>query len=211
MYLLIKVMAMKKLMIVFLITISVTAFANSKIGKMEIGDKAVLTDVKMEDISGAKISLNDAKKENGILVLFSCNTCPFVMQWEDRYPDLKKWADKHNVGMVVLNSNHQKHESDESMEAMKKHGKENGYNFYYLLDKESVIANALGGQTTPHAFLFNNKMELAYKGAIDDSYKSADEVKQPYLKNAITNLSSGKEVAVTETKPVGCSIKRKIE
>jgi len=202
---------MKKLMIVLLIAISASTFANSKTGKLEIGDKAVLTDVKMEDISGAKISIDDAKKANGILVLFSCNTCPFVMQWESRYPDLKAWADKNKVGMVVLNSNHQKHESDESMEAMKKHGKEKNYNFYYLLDDESAIANAFGGQTTPHAFLFDSKMELAYKGAIDDSYKSANDVKQPYLKDAISSLSSGKEVVVAETKPVGCSIKRKIE
>ncbi len=202
---------MKKLMIVLLIAISASTFANSKTGKLEIGDKAVLTDVKMEDISGAKISIDDAKKANGILVLFSCNTCPFVMQWESRYSDLKAWADKNKVGMVVLNSNHLKHESDESMEAMKKHGKEKNYNFYYLLDDESAIANAFGGQTTPHAFLFDSKMELAYKGAIDDSYKSANDVKQPYLKDAISSLSSGKEVVVAETKPVGCSIKRKIE
>ncbi len=202
---------MKKLLFVIFIAVSITTFANGKTGKLEIGDKAVLTDVKMEDISGVKISLDEAKKENGILVLFSCNTCPFVMKWESRYPDLKAWADKHNVGMVVLNSNHQKHEGDESMEAMKKHGKEKGYNFYYLLDDESAVANAFGGQTTPHAFLFNNKMELAYKGAIDDSYKSANDVKQPYLKDAISNISNGKEVAVSETKPVGCSIKRKIE
>lgn len=202
---------MKKIMFVLMMVMSVSVFATGNMGKLEIGDKAVLTDVKMEDISGAKISLNDAKKENGILVLFSCNTCPFVLQWEGRYPELKSWADKNNVGMVVLNSNYQKHDSDESLEAMKKHGKEKGYNFYYLLDSESAIANSFGGQTTPHAFLFNSKMELAYKGAIDDSYKSAEGVKQAYLKDAITNLSSGKEIAVTETKPVGCSIKRKIE
>lgn len=202
---------MKKLMFVFLIAISVSAFANGKNGKLEIGDKAVLTDVKMEDISGVKVSIDDVKRENGILVLFSCNTCPFVMQWQDRFPDLKAWADKHKVGMIVLNSNYQKHESDESMEAMKKHGKENDYNFYYLLDKESAIANAFGGQTTPHAFLFNSKMELSYKGAIDDSYKSADDVKQAYLKDAISSISSGKEVAVSETKPIGCSIKRKLD
>ncbi|MBK6285170.1 MAG: hypothetical protein IPF54_23265 [Draconibacterium sp.] len=60
------------------------------------GDKAVLTDVKMEDISGVKVSIDEAKKENGILVLFSCNTCPFVMQWQDRFPDLKAWAIKQS-------------------------------------------------------------------------------------------------------------------
>jgi peroxiredoxin len=198
-------------MFILLMAVSVSVFANGNAGKLGIGDNAVLTDVKMEDVSGVNISLKDVKKENGILVLFSSNTCPFVMQWEGRYPDLKAWADKNKVGMIVLNSNHQKHNAEESLEAMKKHAKEKDYNFYYAVDKESAIANAFGGQTTPHAFLFNSKMELVYKGAIDDSYKSAEDVKQPYLKDAISSLSAGKEVAVSETKPVGCSIKRKID
>lgn len=202
---------MKKIIFVFMMAASVTVFAANNNGKLGIGDKPVLTDVKMDDISGAKISLSDVKKENGLLVLFSSNACPFVIQWEGRYPELKAWADKNKVGMVVLNSNHQKRDGDDSFEAMKKHAKEKGYNFYYALDDQSAIANAFGGQTTPHAFLFNSKMELAYKGAIDDSYKSANEVKQAYVKDAISDLSSGKKIAVTETKPVGCSIKRKIE
>ena len=202
---------MKKIMFVLLMVFSFSVFAGGNVGKLAIGNKAVLTDVKMEDVSGVNISLADAKKENGILVLFSCNTCPFVMKWENRYPELKAWADKNKVGMVVLNSNYQKHESEESLEAMTVHAKEKGYNFYYLLDKESLIANAFGGQTTPHAFLFNSKMELVYKGAIDDSYKSADEVKENYLKDAISYLSAGKEIVIAETKPVGCSIKRKLD
>jgi len=202
---------MKKIIFVFMMAASVTVFAANNNGKLGIGDKPVLTDVKMDDISGAKISLSDVKKENGLLVLFSSNACPFVIQWEGRYPELKAWADKNKVGMVVLNSNHQKRDGDDSFEAMKKHAKEKGYNFYYALDDQSAIANAFGGQTTPHAFLFNSKMELAYKGAIDDSYKSANEVKQAYVKDAISDLSGGKKIAVTETKPVGCSIKRKIE
>lgn len=202
---------MKKILFILLVAVSVSAYSSGNTGKLEIGDKAKLTDVKMEDVSGAKISLNDAKMKNGILVLFSCNTCPFVLKWEGRYPEIKAWADKNKVGMVVLNSNHQKHDEEESLQAMKTHAQEKGYNFYYLLDKESAIANSFGGQTTPHAFLFNGNMELAYKGAIDDSYNSADDVKQAYLKDAISDLSSGKEIAITQTKPVGCSIKRKTE
>ena len=198
-------------MFVFMLAVSVSVFASNNSGKLAIGDKPVLPEVKMDDVSGAKISLADVKKENGLLVMFSCNTCPFVLQWEDRFPDLKAWADKNKVGMVVLNSNHQKRDGEDSFEAMKKHAKEKGYNFYYALDDQSLIANSFGGQTTPHAFLFNGKMELVYKGAIDDSYKSAKDVKQPYLKDAIASLSSGKKIAVAETKPVGCSIKRKTE
>lgn len=173
---------MKKLFVILLMGVTLSVFAGGNVGKLAIGDKAVLTDIKMEDISGAKISLKDAKKENGILVLFSCNTCPFVAQWEGRYPEIKSWADKNKVGMVVVNSNYQKQDGAESLEAMKTHASEKGYDFYYLLDKESVIANAFGGQTTPHAFLFDGDMELVYKGAIDDSYKSEAEVKEPYLK-----------------------------
>lgn len=202
---------MKKIMFVFMLAASVSVFASNNSGKLAIGDKPVLPEVKMDDVSGAKISLADVKKENGLLVMFSCNTCPFVLQWEDRFPEIKAWADKNKVGMVLLNSNHTKRDGEDSFEAMKKHAKEKGYNFYYALDNESLIANSFGGQTTPHAFLFNSKMELVYKGAIDDSYKSASDVKQPYLKDAITSLSNGKAVAVAETKPVGCSIKRKIE
>jgi len=202
---------MKKIIIVLMLVASVSVFAGNFNGKLAIGDKPVLTDVKMDDVSGAKISLADVKKENGLLVLFSCNTCPFVLQWEGRYSELKAWADKNKVGMVVLNSNHQKRDGEDSFEAMKKHAVDKGYNFYYAVDEGSAIANAFGGQTTSHAFLFDSNLELAYKGAIDDSYRSADEVTQPYLKDAISSLASGKEIAVAETKPVGCSIKRKME
>lgn len=201
---------MKKLVLIVIMAFSISAFASNGNSKLEIGDKAVLTEVKMTDISGKDISLNEVKKDNGVLVVFSCNTCPFVGKWEGRYPDIKAFADKNNVGMVVVNSNYQKRDGEDSMEAMKKHASEKNYNFYYAVDHESRLANAFGGQTTPHAFLFNSKMELVYKGAIDDNYDSADKVKNAYVKDAISSIASGKEVAISETKPVGCSIKRKI-
>ncbi len=201
---------MKQIIFLIMMLVSVSVMA-SGYGNLEPGDKAVLTSVKMEDISGKEISLDDVMNDNGVLVLFSCNTCPFVKQWEGRYPEIKAWADKNKVGMVVVNSNYQQRNGAESLEAMKEHASEKGYDFYYAVDKESLLANAFGGQTTPHAFLFNNKMELVYKGAIDDSYASADQVKHAYLKDAILSLGKGEKVAVTETKPVGCSIKRKLD
>jgi thioredoxin-related protein len=164
----------------------------------------------MLDVSGEKISLSDAKKDNGLVVIFSCNTCPFVKQWEGRYPTIKEWADNNNVGMIVLNSNYQNRDGVDSYEAMQSHAKDNGYNFHYVVDEESEIANAFGGQTTPHVFLFDSDMQLAYKGLIDDSYESAETVKNAYLKDAMVSLAKGEKIAVTETKPTGCSIKRKI-
>lgn len=201
---------MKKLLVILIVLTSAVVFAGNS-GKLELGDKAVLIDVKMTEVSGKNISLNDAKKENGLLVLFSCNQCPFVLRWENRFDDIKKWADNNDVGMIVLNSNHQKRSGDDSFENMQAKAKEKGYDFYYVLDNQSRIANAIGGQTTPHAFLFDGNFKLAYKGAIDDSYKSAEDVKQAYLKDAIVSLGAGEKVAVAETKPVGCGIKRKVE
>jgi len=176
-----------------------------------LGGKATLTDVKMLDVTGVRVSLDDVAGDNGLLVLFSSNTCPFVLQWEGRYSDIKDFADKNKVGMIVLNSNHQSRNSVDSYAEMKKHAEEKGYNFYYAVDEDSRIANEYGGQTTPHAFLFDKNMQLVYKGAIDDNYKSADEVKQSWLKDAIASVGSGSGVKVAETRPLGCSIKRKTD
>jgi peroxiredoxin len=198
---------MKRLFIFLLVLACVPALASK--GTFGIGSKAMLTDVKMLDVSGKKVSLSDVAGQNGLLVMFSSNTCPFVIQWQDRYNEMKKWADQNKVGMIVLNSNYANRDGVDSYEEMQKLARNSGYKFHYVVDENSQIANAFGGQTTPHVFLFDKDMELVYKGAIDDNYKSAKDVKNNYVKNALTSLSNGKEVAVAETKPVGCSIKRK--
>jgi peroxiredoxin len=198
---------MKNLFIFLFVIAFVPAIAST--GTIGIGGKATLTDVKMLDVSGKKVSLSDAAGENGLLVMFSSNTCPFVLQWQDRYNEMKKWADQHKVGMIVLNSNYGNRDGVDSYEAMQKLARDNSYKFHYVVDEDSKIANAFGGQTTPHVFLFDKDMELVYKGAIDDNYKSAKDVKKTYVKDALTSLANGGEVAVAETKPVGCSIKRK--
>lgn len=196
---------MKKLILILTVFVLVPFLAVS----IGIGSKATLTDVKLLDVSGKKVSLADATKENGLLVIFSSNTCPFVLQWEGRYPALKSWADKHDVGMIVLNSNHQNRNGVDSYESMQEHAKSKNYNFYYTVDEDSKIANAFGGQTTPHVFLFDKDMMLVYKGAVDDNYKSAGDVKKAYVKDAIASMVKGDKIEVAETRPLGCSIKRK--
>lgn len=175
---------------------------------LAIGSKAPMSDVKMTDISGEQWSLDDLKKENGLLVVYSCNTCPFVIAWEDRYPELGELCNTNNIGMALLNSNEAKRSGDDSMEAMKQHAKEKGYNTPYLLDENSAIANAMGARTTPHVYLFDKNMELVYRGAIDDNYKDASKVNANYLEEAIKALLDGKSIDPSETKALGCSIKR---
>lgn len=202
---------MKKVVLIWLVLVAFAATAGQKVNKLQIGDTAVLTDVKMQNVSGPMVSLNDVKGKNGTLVIFSCNTCPFVMRWEGRYPELKEIAEENGVGMIVINSNDQKRDGEDSFSAMKEHAKDKGYNFAYVLDQESQIANSFGGQTTPHAFIFDNNMKLVYKGAIDDNAESASKVKKAYVKDALKSLGRGKPVVLSETLPQGCSIKRKLD
>lgn len=175
---------------------------------LAIGKKAPMQDVKMKDISGEQWSLNDLKKENGLLVIYSCNTCPFVIAWEDRYPTIGEFCKANNIGMVLVNSNVAKRSDDDSFDNMKSHAIEKGYNTAYVVDENAALADAMGARTTPHVFLFNKDMELAYRGAIDDNHKSVNEVTTPYLNKAIESLAIGETIRTPETKALGCSIKR---
>ena len=161
----------------------------------------------MADISGQDISLNDAKGENGLLVIFSCNTCPWVIAWEDRYVELADTYKDKGVGIVAINSNETQFENVDSMEEMQEHAQENGYNFYYTMDKKSNLARAFGATRTPHIYLFDKKDKLVYRGAIDDNARKPDQVENTYLADAIDNMLAGSIIDPAATKALGCSIK----
>jgi thioredoxin-related protein len=191
------------------VAIIILVAAGEKYEMLSIGSKAPKADVKMEDISGKKLSLTDIKKEKGLLVIFSCNTCPFVLAWEDRYPALGELCTKNNIGMVLINSNEARRSGVDSKEEMQKHASEKNYNCAYVIDEKSELANAFGAKTTPHVYLFDKDMKLVYRGAIDDSEgREENKPREFFLTNAIENLSAGKPITPSETKQVGCSIKR---
>lgn len=204
---------MKKIALILsaaLITIIVFAFdGGEEYETIKIGSKAPMMDYQMSSTQGEKMVIGEMSQGNGLLVIFSCNTCPFVIAWEDRYPDIANWAKEAKVGLALVNSNAAKREGDDSMEAMKQHAEEHGYpEIPYLVDQNSNLANAFGAKTTPHVFLFDKEMKLVYEGAIDDNHKSQEAVKVTYLKDALMNLNEGKEIDPNNTKSIGCSIKR---
>jgi hypothetical protein len=208
---------MKKAFLFFAVTgmIALMSAFQTTPETLAIGASAPKADLKMKNINGKELSLNDIKKENGLLVVFSCNTCPFVVGsegsegWEGRYDELRKFAEANKVGMVLVNSNEAKRDKGDDLESMKTRAKEHGFaQCNYVLDVNSELANAFYARTTPHVYLFDKSMKLAYKGSIDDNVDDSKKVSTPYLKNAITNMALGKAVDPAETKPVGCSIKR---
>jgi len=209
---------MKKILFPLLATAAITAFFAFRPAEIEtiaIGAKAPKTDLKMKATLGKDVTLFDTKKDKGLLVVFSCNTCPFVVGgedsegWEGRYSELQKSCDSEGIGMILVNSNEAKRSKGDNLEDMTKRAKEHGFSSsIYALDKNSELADAFGARTTPHVFLFDKDMKLVYKGAIDDNVDKAASVSQPYLNNALKNLGGGKAIEPAETRPVGCGIKR---
>ena len=180
----------------------------------DIGDKAPLTSYDMKATNGNMYSLEKMVKENGLLVVFSCNTCPFVVGnhknegWQGRYNMLQQICDKNKVGMVLVNSNEGKRADEDSYEAMVKHAKDQNYSSLYVMDSNSKLANGFSANTTPHVYLLDSDMTLRYTGAIDDNVKNSKEVKTFYVKDAISHLANGMKIDPTTTKNIGCSIKR---
>jgi len=176
--------------------------------EVNIGDIMPMMNMKMEDVSGQSYHLRELHQENGLLVIFSCNTCPFVLQWEDRYNELFELCEKNDIGMVLVNSNEAKRAGDDSMEKMMAKAKKEGYKMPYVVDKDHEVADAFGATTTPHVFLFNRDAKLAYRGLIDDNGEDKEAVQKPYLKNAINAMVNGQSIDPAITKSIGCSIKR---
>ena len=177
---------------------------------LELGSIIPMYKELMINVSDEKMSLDNNFNENGLLVVFSCNTCPFVVMWEDRYRQLEEMCQINNVGMVYINSNEAKRNGDDSKEAMKNYAKSMGYTFPYLIDQNSAVANAFGAKTTPHIYLFDENKKLVYKGAIDDNFRDISQVKETYLLDAIEQMVSGVDIKIKETNSKGCSIKREI-
>ena len=176
-------------------------------GELKIGSEMPLAEVKMTDVGGKNVSLKDAMGENGLLVVFSCNTCPWVNAWEDRYISVSKLSQKKGVGMIAINSNEGSRENGDGMNDMQARAKKAKYDFYYTVDEGSKLASAFGASLTPHIYLFNNKGTLVYRGAIDDNARRPKKVEKPWLMDAINAMVAGDKINTTSTKALGCSIK----
>ena len=201
---------MKKpaLTIVAFIALALFAFKPNVNFDLPLGSPLPQENLKLKDVSGNEVSMKEAIKSNGLLVMFSSNTCPYVMRNQQRTKEICDFALKNNVGVIILNSNEGGRDDGDSFEAMQSYAKKQSYGWYYAVDKNNVIADAFGANRTPECFLFNKDAKLVYHGAIDDNPQDATKVKRSHLKEAITETITGKEVSIKESRSVGCNIKR---
>jgi hypothetical protein len=199
---------MKRILIAATLLASVQSFAQQNIKSIEIGSNIPMQGVEVKTSAGTITSLDKAKTAKGLLVMFSCNTCPYVIKSQARTKEMMAYTMQNGIGMVVVNSNEAKREDDDSYKAMAAYAKEQGYKVPYLVDTKSTLADAFGATRTPETFLFDANGKLVYKGAMEDNPQNPTESKELFLKAAIDNMIAGKTIEPNATKSIGCTIKR---
>ena len=200
---------MKKTIFTLLVLLMTVTFAqNSREKGYDIG--AIATDFKLKNIDGKSVSLSDFKDAKGFIVVFTCNTCPYAVAYEDRIEALNKKYAAKGYPVIAIMPNNVKTEPGDSMKAMQIRAKEKGFTFPYLMDADQSIYPQYGATKTPHIYILESTdlgPVVQYIGAIDDNYKDAALVKTKYVENAVDALLNGVAFEVHKTKAIGCSIK----
>ncbi len=193
---------------IVLVASAFTANTSSVSDGYEVGD--IATDFKLKNIDGNMVSLADYKDAKGYIVIFTCNTCPYAVQYEDRIIALdKKYASK-GFPVVAIMPNNPEVQPGDSMDAMKARAASKGFTFPYLFDDGQKIYPQYGATKTPHVYLLEKTKKgnvVRYIGAIDDNYKDAEAVNTKYVEEAVDALMNGKEIKETKTRAIGCTIK----
>ena len=157
-------------------------------------------------VDGRNHTLEEYADASVLVLVQSCNHCPYVLAWEGRINALQREYANRGVRVVAISSNDATAYPADSLENMVEHAREAGYAFDYLYDESQEIARALGSQRTPEAFVFDADRRLVYHGAVDDN-REEDRVTTHYLRDAIEAALAGETPPVTDTPPVGCTVK----
>lgn len=164
--------------------------------------------LELVELSERRVPLSDLLGEQGTLVVFTANTCPYSIDWLDRFPRLATFSRQHDISFLLINSNARKRSDEDSPEAMRALAQEHGFDFPYLLDEKSKLADTLGATRTPEVFLFDRALRLVYRGAIDDYSGPFERVTEHWTTEALGQMAAGEEVTTSNTPALGCSVLR---
>jgi len=160
-------------------------------------------------VSGKDISLADVTGKKGIVIMFICNHCPYVIHVND---ELVRLANDYSddFSFVAISSNDAENYPQDGPDLMKKHAAENGYPFPYLYDESQKVAKAYDAACTPDFYLFDADVKLAYRGRLDGSRPgNVHDLDGNNLRAALDSVKEGKTVSETQYPSMGCNIKWK--
>jgi len=174
----------------------------------QIGD--AISNINLMNVDQTMVSFENFPNAEGFIIVFTCNTCPYAIAWEDRIIALDKEFKSQGYPVIAINPNNPASKPGDSFEMMQKRAKEKGYTFPYLFDDGQKVYPQFGATKTPHVYVVKKeagKNIVKYIGAVDDNSRDASAVRERFTANAVNELVAGKEVSVKETKAIGCSIK----
>lgn len=160
-------------------------------------------------VHGKMHSLDSFADAKVLVVVFTCNHCPYAQAAEDRLIQLQKEYEHRGVRFVAINPNDDDKYPDDSFEKMKERAVQKGFNFPYLRDETQAIARAYDAACTPDIFVFDQDRKLIYNGRIDDNWKEPDQVTRHDLREVLDAALEGRKVDFEHVPSMGCSIKWK--
>ena len=191
-----------------LVAIMVASVSVSTSNGYKVGD--IATDFNLKNVDGTSVSLSNYKDAKGFIVIFTCNTCPYAVAYEDRIEALNKQYASKGYPVIAIMPNNPEIQKGDSAENMKARAKAKKFTFPYLMDDGQKIYPQYGATKTPHVYILQKTAkgnQVKYIGAIDDNYQDAAAVKTKYVEVAVNALLNGQEIKETETRAIGCSIK----
>ena len=175
----------------------------------KIGD--VATDFSLPNVDGEMVSLADFEDAKGFILIFTCNTCPYSVAYEDRIIALDKAYKSKGYPVIAINPNDPAAIDGDDLVDMKVRATEKGFSFPYLQDVGQQVYPQYGATKTPHVFVLQKEDEkniVRYIGAIDDSSRNPKNVTKRFVEQSVNDLLAGKTLTITRTKAIGCSIKK---
>lgn len=173
--------------------------------RLPIGEKA--PDFSLPGVDGKTHSLRNFADKPVLVVMFTCNHCPYVQAYEDRLIAIQRDYADRDVQLLAINANETRNYPEDDFPHMVERAENKAYNFPYLRDENQSVAEAYGAHYTPEIFVLDREHRLRYTGRIDDNWQNPKEVKSHDLRAAIEALLSGQAVSRPETHTIGCTIK----
>jgi peroxiredoxin len=174
---------------------------------LQIGDSP--PDFRLPGVDGKDHSPADYADARILIVVFSCNHCPFVVGSEGRMNALYADYEPRGVAMIAINSNETENHPTDSFEHMVERARERGFRFAYVRDDSQDVARAYGALRTPHFYVFDADRKLRYTGRMDDNPRTPGQETTRELRDALDALLEGGEPPAPVTNPIGCNVKWK--
>lgn len=172
---------------------------------LEIGDRAPGFDLPATD--GRRHTLADFADAPALVVFFTCNHCPYVINSDETTRRTAERFAPRGVRLVGINANSVNTNADDSFPRMVERMNQHRFPWVYLHDESQDVARAYGALRTPHFFVFDADRRLVYTGRGVDSPRQPDRVTVNDLDRALDELTSGRPMSVPKTNPIGCNVK----